>query len=209
MTNDHPPLADAELAEIEARAKLATPGPWCLQYGSLGRGPPAMHRAIAGGSSSEPLEFTTHDWSFVVYARSWVPRLVAEVHRLRAIKTAHIGGPRGGLATIAEANARAEAAEAEVLRLRGKWALVDGLREAIARAEAAEAALAELRAAVLKLENSARLLTAIREFTCDRAMEEGEKPFNVCDYYNMEDEEKTIRDVLRAAGGEAGRGETP
>lgn len=88
------PLSDARLAEIEARANAATPGPWSpapysgadphdrivvgsnndwlLNVGAL------VHEAI---SPKNPQEYA--DAEFIAHARTDVPALVAEVRRLR------------------------------------------------------------------------------------------------------------------------------
>jgi len=82
-----PPLSDAELDEIEARARAATPGPWTSfvegrdhQSGSdfIMTGPDTNR-----GEDIELLGATAADQDFIAASRQDVPRLVAEIRRLR------------------------------------------------------------------------------------------------------------------------------
>lgn len=60
-------MTEAELAEIEARANAATPGPWKI-----------------GGLRRLQMGLMEQDADFVTAARTDVPALVAEVRRLLA-----------------------------------------------------------------------------------------------------------------------------
>lgn len=80
------PLTEADLAEMEARASAATPGPWK----SFVEG-----RDHTSGSSfiqtdGEDIDLpgaSVADQDFIAHARQDVPRLVAEVRRLRSRRT--------------------------------------------------------------------------------------------------------------------------
>ena len=84
------PLTDAELAAIEARAEAATPGPWTSAYH---HGSPYKRqelRMLFGGHGGALVRgardyavLTAPDAHFVAAARTDIPRLVAEVRRLR------------------------------------------------------------------------------------------------------------------------------
>lgn len=93
-------MNDAELDAIEARATLATPGPWgheqivshcdcdiCLDYQVPGAGYPVLLATTFGDSDRPPI--TTSDAqanaAFIAHAREDVPRLVAEVRLLRGL----------------------------------------------------------------------------------------------------------------------------
>jgi hypothetical protein len=86
---DEAPLTEADLAAMEARASAATMGPWT----SFVEG-----RDHSSGSSfvqtdGEDIELSrasVADQDFIAHARQDVPRLVAEVRRLR--KSANLTG---------------------------------------------------------------------------------------------------------------------
>lgn len=78
------PLTAERLAEIEARANAATPGPWY-----------AEHRGVVAGACREVIDIVddcaVSGWrdypanqAFIAHAREDVPALVAEVRRLTA-----------------------------------------------------------------------------------------------------------------------------
>jgi hypothetical protein len=87
------PLTDEELAELERLAAAATPGPWIanieeeepiggdsmIELGLPGDFPPDMYvfhdRRIAPSA----------DIKFIAAARNYVPRLIAELRRLREL----------------------------------------------------------------------------------------------------------------------------
>jgi hypothetical protein len=77
------PLTDDELKAIEARANAATPGPWkaegddeCILYVRAANG----HTVVTTDSG---VYTTDEDAIFIAAARTDVPKLVAEVRRLR------------------------------------------------------------------------------------------------------------------------------
>ncbi len=82
------PLSEERLAEIEARAAEATPGPWCTDSWEIYQGAeyePGLSMWIGEtcrGTSSP--EQDQADAAFVAAARSDVPALAAEVRRLLA-----------------------------------------------------------------------------------------------------------------------------
>jgi hypothetical protein len=106
--SDADPLTERELAEIGARAEMATPGPWHVRYlddayamnlvavstvpeTGDGEGWPRFdHREIVAATLiQEPryVDISDARWdvnaNFIAAARTDVPRLVAEICRLR------------------------------------------------------------------------------------------------------------------------------
>ncbi|WP_433513647.1 hypothetical protein ACQP2T_60525 [Nonomuraea sp. CA-143628] len=105
------PISDSELQEIESRTQAATPGPWYVRFlddayaanlVAVGTAPdtgrherwPRWHgnELVAATliQSPEPYVVGSDDrWdenaAFMAHARSDVPRLLAEVRRLRAL----------------------------------------------------------------------------------------------------------------------------
>ncbi|MFF4696444.1 hypothetical protein [Streptomyces chattanoogensis] len=102
------PLSDEELAEIEERAHAATPGPWHVRQlddghamslvaistvpdcGHGERRPGFDHRTmVAATLVQQPryVDVADERWDenahFIASARQDIPRLVAEIHRLR------------------------------------------------------------------------------------------------------------------------------
>ena len=85
------PLTDEELAEFEALTAAATPGPWIanieeeapiggesmISIRAPGDFPPDMYVYHDGGTAPAA------DLKFIAAARNYVPRLIAEVRRLR------------------------------------------------------------------------------------------------------------------------------
>ncbi len=88
-------LSDDELARIEARCNAATPSPWIAYVegrdhtsGSsfIKTGPPKQR-----GQDIELTGATVEDHDFIAGARQDIPRLIAEIRRLRS---SHEGGRR-------------------------------------------------------------------------------------------------------------------
>ena len=83
-------LSEAELAEMLSRAKAATPGPWKSYV--EGRDHTSGSSFIRTGPREERGEdielsgATPADQDFIAAARQDVPRLIAEVRRLRGPK---------------------------------------------------------------------------------------------------------------------------
>jgi hypothetical protein len=82
-------LTDSELDQLEALASAASPAPWEPFYGP-GIGGPDFVR-IGGLDDSQPDMYVDHDGhpapvadlEFIAAARNYVPRLIAEIKRLR------------------------------------------------------------------------------------------------------------------------------
>lgn len=74
-------MTEEELQEIEARANAATEGPWdaCLSSGVCRAPPGEDHHSSIGHIR------TKQDQEFIAHARTDVPKLVAEVRRLRKL----------------------------------------------------------------------------------------------------------------------------
>ena len=104
-------LSEAQLLEIERRAAAATPGPWFVRFlddvnamnlvavgttpdtGAGERWPDFDHSTIVAATLvQEPryVDIGDHLWdenaAFIAQARSDIPRLIAEIRRLRAHK---------------------------------------------------------------------------------------------------------------------------
>lgn len=88
-------LSDNELARIAARCNAASPGPW-VSYVE-GRDHTSGSSFIQTGTPEQrgqDIELTgatVEDQDFIASARQDIPRLIAEIHRLRRICEA---GPR-------------------------------------------------------------------------------------------------------------------
>jgi hypothetical protein len=88
-------IPDEELAAIDARANAATPGPWWpwVEGRDGTSGDTFIGRGLDGSRHSD-LYLTTdqgddlrpEDVDFIAHARQDIPRLVAEVRRLRRIQ---------------------------------------------------------------------------------------------------------------------------
>jgi hypothetical protein len=85
-------MTEDDLQAIEARANAATPGPWATGAGKVEGGQVRelviapnddVIVAIAYGGFGNPVDRTTQDRTFIASARTDVPKLVAEVRRLR------------------------------------------------------------------------------------------------------------------------------
>lgn len=72
------PMTDERLAEIEARANAATPGPWRYTLYFVMSPSQGLIADIGPGSAS-----VNSDAAFIAHARTDVPALLAEVRRLR------------------------------------------------------------------------------------------------------------------------------
>ena len=81
-------LTDAELGAIEARCAAATPGPW--RSWIEGRDHTSGDSVITSRAhdiylSPPPSHAAPHDQDFIAAARQDIPRLIAEVRRLRRL----------------------------------------------------------------------------------------------------------------------------
>lgn len=93
--NNEDALTDRELADMDARAHAATDGPWhsfvegrnhdagddFIRTGGSDDGSPDMYVTLY--YNAEPTPASAADLDFIASARQDVPRLVAEVRRLR------------------------------------------------------------------------------------------------------------------------------
>jgi hypothetical protein len=91
-------LTNGELAVIEGRAALATPGPWkafiegrdhtsgsdFIRTGGLDDACPDLYLTHDSPDSTGVVVAPQEDHDFIAHARQDVPRLVAEIRRLRA-----------------------------------------------------------------------------------------------------------------------------
>lgn len=83
-------MRDEELAEIEARAAAATPGPWLAEKdGGIGMHVSSTHAraqfdfpGVVIGGDEQGLVANWADLLFIAHAREYVPALAAEVRRL-------------------------------------------------------------------------------------------------------------------------------
>lgn len=78
-------MTEEELKAIEERANAATPGPWSVEYKNA-HGPEIGSYRYAVGIHPALEDWqtpTTEDSEFIAHAREDVPKLVAEVRRLR------------------------------------------------------------------------------------------------------------------------------
>jgi hypothetical protein len=95
------PLSDDELAEIAARAGAATKAPWeCfvegrdhsagdnfIRTGGLDDGSPDMYVThYYRVENPKPVPAPPADLDFIAHARQDIPRLIAEIERLRATR---------------------------------------------------------------------------------------------------------------------------
>jgi len=87
-------LSDDELAAIAARAEAATAGPWCVE-GWRGDGVERIVAILAPDDTPlatmegpHTAAATQRDAAFIAHARTDVPRLLAELARLRAVEAA-------------------------------------------------------------------------------------------------------------------------
>ena len=94
---DPVPVRDEELDEIEQRAHVASPAPWeafieardhtagedFIRTGGFDDAQPDMYIQHYLGASS--VRVPAADLDFIAHARQDIPRLVAEIRRLRAV----------------------------------------------------------------------------------------------------------------------------
>lgn len=100
-------MTEQELSEVEARANAATPGPW-------GFVPPRTEELAIKGEvhcDEGPIFVAAHydiaksaDFEFAAHAREDIPKLIAEVRRLRGLildaeRSATSFGPNGDTAS--------------------------------------------------------------------------------------------------------------
>jgi len=118
------PITEDRLAEIEARASAATPGPWVgdSEFGFVSpRGATTAH-IIASLDAEGVRDTGGADLAFIAHARTDVPDLVAEVESLRELA-------RGATATALALTAERDALRAQLGPL---CAVHDALVEAAA-----------------------------------------------------------------------------
>lgn len=90
--SEHTPPSDADLQAIEERANAATPGPWetdsggCCVYEAAfsTRDDTVLYGPVAQVAISA--DGTRADATFIAHAQSDVPRLIAEIRRLRSLR---------------------------------------------------------------------------------------------------------------------------
>ncbi len=83
-------LTDTEIAEIEARANAARPGPWLSWVEGRdhwgGSNLIQIGEGAARSDDIEPLGATGADQDFIAAAREDIPRLIATIRALKAGK---------------------------------------------------------------------------------------------------------------------------
>jgi hypothetical protein len=91
-------LTGQEILEIAARVEAATPGPWrafiegrdhyggddFIRTGGFDDGAPDMYVSLSYATSELPVPARSNDLDFIAAARQDIPRLLAEIERLRA-----------------------------------------------------------------------------------------------------------------------------
>ena len=77
-------LTDDDLAAIEARANAATPGPWFSSGPNLNTNPHVFELDYWNGGD-DAIKHANRNAVFIAHARNDIPRLIAEVRRLREI----------------------------------------------------------------------------------------------------------------------------
>ncbi|HEU4454906.1 MAG TPA: hypothetical protein VFR81_17720 [Longimicrobium sp.] len=80
-------ITPEELDEIEERCRRASPGPWISYIEGRDQSSGSSFIMTGPDGSGEDIEMsgaTTDDQDFIAHARQDVPRLLAEVRRLRA-----------------------------------------------------------------------------------------------------------------------------
>jgi hypothetical protein len=85
-------LTDEQLAEWQALAEAATPGPWELRGDgdAIVAGPELVAFAAPVGYSNSEIVFNTPaDAALMALSRTAIPALIAEVRRLRALVAPH------------------------------------------------------------------------------------------------------------------------
>ncbi|MGH3370544.1 MAG: hypothetical protein ACRDPR_11120 [Nocardioidaceae bacterium] len=87
------PLTDAELEKMDRRVGAASPAPWKSFVEGRDHESGDSFILIGGLDSTQPDMYVSHDGApapaadldFIAHARQDVPRLIAEVRRLRAL----------------------------------------------------------------------------------------------------------------------------
>ena len=86
----HSPITDAELRNMRARCDAARPGPWRSHVEGRDHASGSNFIMVGEGTArSEDIELlgvTAEDQDFIAHARNDLPRLIAEVERLRSEK---------------------------------------------------------------------------------------------------------------------------
>lgn len=107
LIDDQPPLTDEELAAMKARADAATPGPWRTWRGDVGDRYEVIISQLLGSNGREVMHLSggfghpnADDTAFIAHARDDVPRLIAEVERLRQEKVDAAKGYPNDLSTL-------------------------------------------------------------------------------------------------------------
>lgn len=77
-------LTDEEFAAIKSRESLASKGPWKSEYGWNNGGCATGYFYIPHHNSEAKVEMLADDAEFCAKAREDVPKLIAEIERLRA-----------------------------------------------------------------------------------------------------------------------------
>ena len=95
------PMTDADITGIESRCAAATPGPWVWDVELPKRAPEGFVELTSGGYYVLTSELDSNgmpfilgspaDFSFVAHSRTDLPRMLAEVQRLRAAIAEHHG----------------------------------------------------------------------------------------------------------------------
>lgn len=102
------------IAEIKAREKASTPGPWrysdvaCEIWNEDGD-------TVVGGVDSEEVSISDTDTAFIAHARTDIPALLAEVERLNVIAEQRYQLYDGALTTIATLKKALELATEETV----------------------------------------------------------------------------------------------
>lgn len=85
MNEDKGALSDKEIAAIKARCEQATPGPWKSVVEARGE-TVGTDFIMTGGEDIYLTGATVTDQDFIAHARQDIPKLIAEIERLKASK---------------------------------------------------------------------------------------------------------------------------
>ncbi len=77
-------LTDEEFAAIKNREALASKGPWKSEYGWNNGGVPSGYFYVPQHNGGAKVEMLADDAEFCAQAREDIPKLIAEIERLRA-----------------------------------------------------------------------------------------------------------------------------
>lgn len=83
-TEDEMPLTDTELSEIKQRCANATAGPW-KSYIEIRDQIVGSNFIMTGGEDMYLSGATIADHDFIAHARQDIPRLLAEIERLKKV----------------------------------------------------------------------------------------------------------------------------